>query len=222
MEVARAWVGTGTPAIPEELAQLLDSHELTRGFVCEEAYPEHVTRLDEFRGEHRSHDLLLVGSADGRKTVVGVEGKNDESFGPVVGTYHADKQSGDAPSKVPDRIDQLVATLFGSGLEPVAHLRYQLLTASVGTLIEAQQRGAEQAVLVVHVFRAPDSDPTKVATNAADYGAFVRSFDSTAASDDGVVAGPFTVPGSDIPLLIGKATTDLTARRSTHSLLGDA
>jgi hypothetical protein len=211
MEVARAWVGTGVPAMPSELTRLLDSNGLTRGFVCEEVYPEHVTRLDEFRGEHRNHDLVLVGSAAGRTTVIGVEGKNDENFGQLVGAYHADKAVGAAPSKVPERIERLVETLFGPGIKPAALLRYQLLTASVGTLIEAKARGAEQAVLVVHVFRSLSSKPASLAGNAEDYAAFVRAFDPAAAAEDGAMAGPFVVPGSELPLLIGKITTDLTA-----------
>jgi hypothetical protein len=212
MEVARAWVGGGEPAIPSGFAQLLDSHKLTQGFVCEEVYPEHVTRLDEFRGEHRNHDLLLVGFAAGRKTVIGVEGKNDESFGQLVGAYHAEKSAGGAPSKVPERIERLVETLFGHGPEPAALLRYQLLTASVGTLIEAEARCAERAVLVVHVFRSIGSKAANLAANASDYAAFVHAFDPAAATDDGLMSGPFAVPGSELrPLLIGKVTTDLTS-----------
>jgi hypothetical protein len=210
-ELARAWVGSGTPVVPAALTALLDSCELTRGFVCDEAFPEHVTRLDDFRGEHRNHDLLVIGSTGGGPTVIGVEGKNDEVFGDIVGEYHAVKSASDVRSNVPARIEQLVSALVADGMLTAAPLRYQLLTASMGTLIEASARGANQAVVVVHTFRSNDSKPDKLAQNAADYAAFVRAFDSSAVVVDGVVAGPYSVPGSDVQLLTGKIGTDVSA-----------
>jgi hypothetical protein len=40
-----------------------------------------VTRLDDFRGEHRNHDLVAVGEAAGGRTLLAIEAKADESFG---------------------------------------------------------------------------------------------------------------------------------------------
>jgi hypothetical protein len=92
-----------------------------------------VTRLDQFRGEHRNHDLLLVGSAGGERTVVGVEAKNDEDFGRRIGDYHALRSSGDVRSNVPARIELLVEGLFWTASGGGAALRYQLFTAAAGT-----------------------------------------------------------------------------------------
>jgi hypothetical protein len=66
-------------------------------------------------------------------------------------------------SNVPARIYALAKGVFGPGtliptdLRPdIGELRYQLLAAIAGTLIEARRRWAEQAVFVVHEFVSED------------------------------------------------------------------
>jgi hypothetical protein len=85
---------------------LLDGHELTRAFEPELAIPEHVTRLNDFGGEHRNHDLIVVGSAAGGQTLFAVEGKADESFGSTVGSYLAlcKRREEERPAKVKEAI----------------------------------------------------------------------------------------------------------------------
>lgn len=41
-ELAKAWIG---PIVPAELTRLMESHEVTRGFVFERAIPERETPL---------------------------------------------------------------------------------------------------------------------------------------------------------------------------------
>jgi Domain of unknown function (DUF6946) len=222
-ECASAWLRSGTPALPGELRELLESRPETSDFFPRVAVPECVTRIDEFAGEHRNHDLIAVGEARGGVTLLAVEAKADEPFGPTVEAQLA-AAAGRVGSNIPKRVHQLVQGLFGSahlsGDVPSAEigaLRYQLLTAAAGALMEAKVRGAEQAVLVVHEFTSrPEpatgyagTKPQLLAENAAAFDAFLSALG--AAVSPGPLRGPFAVPGngfipSDVPLYAGKAT----------------
>jgi hypothetical protein len=165
-EQAKAWLRTGRPAVPEEfwseLAPLADG--------ADELYvrPEHTTRLDRF-SRARQHDLFGCARRDGEtKLVIGVEAKACENFDGIV----ADRAAAEAPSKKRARCNLLSRALFGrevldersgeildSGL--AAH-GYQLWTAAVGTVIEAQRRGVDEVLLVIHQFRPRDPDQRRL------------------------------------------------------------
>src|SRR5689334_16496467 len=74
--------------------------------------PSSVTRLDEFGGEHRNHDVVAVGLANAGRTLVAVEAKAREQFGPLLCKHY---ESGRAKkgSNIPERIRRLVRALFG-------------------------------------------------------------------------------------------------------------
>ena len=127
-------------------------------------------------------------------------------------------------SRAPERLDRLTRAFFGTtpAEDPsLDTLRYQLLSALAGTLADAREFGAATAVLVVHEFVTPLTDPGKQATNAADLDAFLSRWGDVprAATRDGAwLAGPFTVPGNrhlpgDVPVYVGKLRTHV-ARRS--------
>lgn len=228
MESARAWLRPGEPAVPEELSALLESCEHTADFRPLYAIPELVTRLDEFGGEHRNHDLVVVGTARGGRTLLGIEAKADEEFGSMdVGPYLV-STGRKVGSNVPKRIRRLVGALFGpDALEgdqvagTYASLRYQLISALAGTLIEARRRFAEQAVLLVQFTSASDQRGGYVGTkqraldrNAEGWEAFVSALGAASARGQGRMVGPLRVPGSDLvpadlPFFLGKATVDL-------------
>ena len=46
-----------------------------------------MTELDDFRGEPRNNDMVLLGDAAGRRIVVGLEAKADEPFGDIIAEY---------------------------------------------------------------------------------------------------------------------------------------
>lgn len=180
-ELAKAWVAG--PGVPADVRDALDAvPELTGFKPTAPALAEHVTRLDGFRGEGRNHDLVVLGRAAGGPTVLGVEGKSREPFGPLVGK----KLEVPEPSNQAARAELLSQALFGRpAADPdISGLRYQLLTAAVGTLIEAQKHECTQAVLLVHeLLPAADVESPKVVDNQNDLDAFVRTL--------GGGAGPF-------------------------------
>jgi uncharacterized protein DUF6946 len=148
------------------------------------ALPEHQTRLDDLaRGDRgkRNHDMLAVlGDPDDPTAVLGIEAKAAEDFDGIV----ADKLATPAPTNLPERCDLLARALFGRpvryedgevGPELDRH-GYQLWTAAVGTVIEAQERGAPEAILLIHQF-APGSE----ALPAGDTRTWDRKLSSNAA-----------------------------------------
>lgn len=216
-ELAKAWFKTGVPRVPEDLEALFKSHPDTKDLVIEIGIPEMVTRLDNFRGGHRNHDLILVGHVRDIRTLVAVEAKADESFGKTIQERYREKVG--TRSKVPERINLLLGSIFGRPIdEELGQLRYQLLHGLGGALIEAKNQGAAQAVFVVHEFISDEVEQDKVDRNAADFERFVRTFPGWEETiiHAGTLIGPIQIPGpggefvpADIPFLIGKATTNL-------------
>lgn len=199
-ELARAWFpAPGEAHMPEELQTLLDSRPETRQARLAEGEPERVTVFDRCGGEGRNADLVFWGSAPGGRLVACVEAKADEPFGEVSGEY-VDQAAGRNPrSRVPERFELLCRGVLGLGPEcdDARGVRYQLLTAVAGTLVEAEQHSADVALFIVHEFLGR-TDPAKVAANAADLDRFVTllSRGSTEDVPPGTLVGPFSVPGN--------------------------
>jgi hypothetical protein len=215
-ELARAWCGSGSPAYPQDLAELLDAHPTTVGFSPELGIPELVTRLDDFRGEARNQDLVMIGTCDTRRVLLGIEAKADEPLGARLSEIRSDNLR----SKRQMRLDLLARAIVGRPVDSMlAHLRYQLLTGIAGTLIEAKRRQAAAAVFLIHVFHAPSLSPIREAQNAtavADLLA-VLGVAPAARTARGWLTDPFTVPGGlfvpgDLPIMLGTLTTAVTLR----------
>ncbi len=219
-ELARAWTGGGSPAVPAELSALLDSRVRTRGLVVDRAVPELRIRFDSHAGEPRNADLALVGRVGPSRIAVNVEAKADEPFGASIETTRkaARKRLAANPrSRGIQRLDDLVRALLparGHGQPGADTLRYQLLTAVAGTLAFAHQNAAETAVLVIHEFVTHRTVDSRHQANADDLAAFLHRLSGAAGVDPraGTLLGPFAVPGPPLfpraaSLLVGKIVT---------------
>jgi len=153
------------------------------------------------------------------RVLIAVEAKADEKFGQRIGKYWVEKREQRSapeglPSRAPERIEALLAFLAGPDAlpnrEPWTSIRYQLVTAAVGTLMEAETRKASLAVLAIHEFRTSETDSECLARNAADLDAFLVALRLLAAPplQPGKLYGPWHSRGCSIPLLIGKAAYD--------------
>lgn len=156
MALAQAWFSGPSPTCPPVLNQILLGRPETAGIELTEGWPEYVTPLPE-RGEGRNHDLLLLGHNAADRVVISIEAKVDEPFGAEIGYYWYHANQSQAPTRAPERMQALLAMVFGSvalpDAEPWSGLRYQLLTMIAGAAIEAARRRADTAVCVVHEFR---------------------------------------------------------------------
>jgi Domain of unknown function (DUF6946) len=194
-ELAQSWLRNGTPKPPAELDALLEARFRT-GVTVDEAMPERIIELDDFVGEHRNCDLVVLCNVDAKRMVINVEAKADEPFGDVIGEYLDRKtRSG---SNVPARIRQLSLALFGREPdEEIRNLRYQLLHAAAATLIEAGANEAQMGLLLVHEFRSASLNSEKLTQNAADWQNFVRAFPelATARTEENQILDPVVAPG---------------------------
>lgn len=105
---------------------------------------EYVTALPG-KGEGRNHDAIMYND----DIVVTIEAKADEPFGNTV-----EKEMKNASVNKLYRISALLKSIFDNGFNKYDNLRYQLLTASVGSILEAEKNGVKTAVLLVLVFES--------------------------------------------------------------------
>ena len=142
-ELAHSWVGAR--GIPDPVVAVLHQAEEFRGLELIEGFFEKETDLRS-RGRPSQTDVLaLIG--DGEVfAVLGVEGKVDEPFGPLVSEWLTD-----ASANKRARLSVLQETL---GLEDhnVSNLRYQLLHRTAAAIYEAQRYKVRRALMFVHSF----------------------------------------------------------------------
>ncbi len=228
-ELARAWCATGEAVPPRDFAEMLAQHPLLEGLELLEGWAEYKTDL---RGENRGprvHDLLVVGRCHVGLVLIGVEAKADEAFDrPLQERWDEVQRTLEKGGRTnwPDRLSRLAPALLGEPAESVtgvlnpaiADVPYQLLSALAGTLIEAEDREAAVAVLVVHVFSSSATRGDLLTRNRDAFASFVSRMTGIDPRDvvDGELYGPLSVPGgadtripSHIPVLIGELTTEI-------------
>lgn len=166
-ELARYMTAT-YPHVPQEIESTLSKFvDCNADF---EWAAEYVTEFQPFglgKGEGRNHDAFIFNS----DIVVGIEGKADESLGSQL--------IGDALENASDnkkqRINGMIRMLFGDVPENHKDIRYQLVTASVATLLEATKKNVKKAVLMVIAFKKNGCySEEKIAANNADIQRFLK------------------------------------------------
>lgn len=225
--LAEAWIGGSAES---ELKHLLDtdpSGELAN-FDPQVAIAEAQTPFDAFPGGRRNHDLLVEGIADGGRTIVGIESKADETFGPTLTEYRAvaeRRRKRGERTNAPARLEGLRRAFFGrdSDWSHLAPLRYQLFSAIAGTIAAARERSATQAVFLVHEFSTHATDPVLQRENAADLARFIQVlFDRCPSERTEWLLGPFDLPESDLfeapcPLWIGHSLTPIPSSSTSSA-----
>lgn len=102
------------------------------------------------RGEGRNHDAAMLNG----DVFVGIEGKVDESLGN--GFVATEYEKGGENKR--QRIVGLSNMIWGAPPEKYPDVRYQLLTASAATLLEAKKHNVKNALFLVMVLK---KEPTK-------------------------------------------------------------
>lgn len=168
------------------------------------AVAEAQTSFDSFAGGKRNHDLLVTASAAGGRVIVGIEGKADESFGETIRQFRERatrrQQSGNRTNALA-RLENLLATIGGSDSAPeqLGRLRYQLFSATAGTLAAARDAHSDAAVLVIHEFVTDRTDREKQAANMRDLNDYLVEILRLPAQGSGTwVVGATHVAGSDM------------------------
>ena len=142
-ELACSWVGA--KGIPNPVVAVLHQAEEFLGMELIEGFFEKETDLRS-RGRPSQTDLLaLIGDGEGF-AVLGIEGKVDEPFGPLVSEWLVD-----ASANKRARLSVLQETM-GLADHDVSNLRYQLLHRTAAAVYEAQRYKIRRAVMLVHSF----------------------------------------------------------------------
>lgn len=181
-ELTHSWVEA--KGIPGPVAAVLHQAEEFRGVELIEGFFEKETDL-RTPGRPSQTDLLALVGDDSDFAVLGVEGKVDEPFGPLVAEWLQD-----ASANKKARLSVLRETL-GLANRGVLHLRYQLLHRTAVTIYEARRYRVRRAVMVVHSFSeshrwfddfqefagavdAPVSNPNELSSNVTAEGVSLR------------------------------------------------
>ena len=153
-EIAVSWESArGTRrGLPNEVAQILDSHDDLEGAELLLGIPEHRVSLPG--GGHASQtDLWALLKQNGRLLSLAVEGKAGEPFDKTVGEWLADAKP---KSGKPDRLNFLRERLGIS--EDLASIRYQLLHRTASAILEAERFAAQLSILLVQSFGGPKDE----------------------------------------------------------------
>lgn len=207
-ELAKAWFRDGNLEVPAELEAFLKANPVTESVQIIEGVPELVTQLP-VRGEGRNHDLWLKGKKDGESVTICIEAKADEAFGEqTIAEYRAAalrrRERGET-TNVPERISALIEK-SGIPENTWSNIRYQLLTAMVGTLIQAAADDSSTAILLIHEFRTHLTSEENLKRNQRDLDEFARIvLGEPATVENGTLLGP--VDFGNIQFYIGKVTT---------------
>lgn len=150
MEFARYM--TSSKRLPKEILDYLNSINIKDDdYICS---PEHVTSFPSSfgKGGGRHHDGLLTS----RSAVVGIEAKVSESFDKSVDTWI---RSGSGEGSKENRTQRILESLSLLKNQQITSLddqaqkvMYQLISASVGTIIEAVNNKRDKAVVLVMEF----------------------------------------------------------------------
>lgn len=215
-ETARIWLES-QPDVPPEVRALLCSNPELSDIEFMRAEPEAILPFDRFSGPRNADLAIWAGNAQGPVAIT-VEAKADEKFDSIVGdalSAALERLIANPNSGGVARIIDLAKAIFGpvaKGQAPITALRYQLLTATAGTLAHALNMGAPRAVLVIHEFVTQATSRKLLDANAADLTAFVHRVSRGAVSEfqPGCLYGPFTLPGEPLfeeppAFFIGKA-----------------
>lgn len=146
--LANAWE-EASPGLPWEMQAAFVDTPFAE-FEPTLAIPEYEVDLPGGRRPSQN-DLFVLGRIGTDLAVIMVEGKVDESFGPLLGDWLVDAS--------PGKLERLAALQDVLGLkgELPASVRYQLLHRTASPVMEAKRLGAHYAAMVVHSFSTQDA-----------------------------------------------------------------
>lgn len=146
--VADSWFYANS--IPEPVRNVLDQANEYRGAILIDAWLERCVDLGD-GGRPTQTDLMAVLGIGARLSILAVEAKVDESFGPTVDKWLAEEGDGKL-----SRLEML-CELFGLSFGTVRSMRYQFLHRTASAILEARRYRATDAVMLVQSFCPKDS-----------------------------------------------------------------
>jgi hypothetical protein len=153
-ELSNAWMHS--EGLPPPVRTVIEQAPEWRSAMLLEGIFERETDLPG-TGRRSQTDLLAIVALKDGNAILGVEGKVDEPFGPLVNVWRAE-------AKDQNRLHRLIGLCetLGVDVNAVGGLRYQLFHRTCASIYEAKRFGYRHAVMLVHSFaetHPPSMDP---------------------------------------------------------------
>ena len=148
-ELATSWISADD--IPVSVRAVLETCPDYQDAKLIEGFFERETEL-RTPGRPSQTDLLALTWLKSGLGIIGVEGKAEESFGPIVSEWNV------TPGTA-RRLEHLCGVL-GFDVTVAATVRYQLIHRTAATLFEAERYRATNALMLVHSFSTRDASLT--------------------------------------------------------------
>lgn len=217
-ELAKAFFRKGYAEMPEELDQFLKEMCNETRYEVIEIIAEKKTKLDNYRGEGRNHDLCMLIRCNDELMTVCIEAKTDEGFSKLIKVKYnyVDKHPESNQVRRVEGLNESLIPLERQNSDELKSLRYQLFSATSGTLIEAKNQKSARAVFIVYELLFRGLNQNMLERNDEDLKRFLNymglNWETTNAygklSNESKVPGNSFVP-SNIPLQIGKVVKRL-------------
>lgn len=136
--LAHCW--EAADGLPREIAALFGSD--TELLI---AMPEHRVSLRD-AGRESQTDVFALIKSNNRTIAAAVEGKVDESFGPIIRDWYVD------PSPGKQKRLAFLCDLLGLKCPPPDDVHYQLFHRAASAVIEAERFKTDDAAMIVHSF----------------------------------------------------------------------
>lgn len=144
-ELARYFINNW-PSMPVEIDKILDNIGVTsKLFLCEPERETDFVSNGLGYGKSRQHDILLMGN----DIVIGLEAKATENLDKyVLEKFDSSKYNHHL------RYDGICNAIIGKSAAECDLIRYQLLSATMGTLLEAKKSNIKKAMVLIIVFES--------------------------------------------------------------------
>ncbi len=129
--------------------------------------PEHKVGFPPKGGRASQNDLYVIAKSQNELVSIAVEGKVNESLGPLISEWSVDMSPGKQ-----ERLEYLI-NILDLTHKDLTNIRYQLLHRTASALIEAERFCAKHAVMLVHSF-------SQIHKWFEDYAEFVKLFGQNA------------------------------------------
>ncbi|WP_417859240.1 DUF6946 family protein [Xanthomarina gelatinilytica] len=124
------------------------------------AIPEQITRLDEYNGGQRNHDLALYAENETEKIAICFEAKVNEDLDVILSKKW--EEGNKKNSNIHNRIKNIIHSLLkNSQIENYNELKYQLLTGLYGTIKFAEELNIKKCVFCIYQIQVDEKTKVK-------------------------------------------------------------
>lgn len=215
-EVANSWLPNNKPGVPKNLIKILTEH-FQDEITFEKGIVEKKTYFSDTSSGPRNHDLLATATLGGRKIVIGIEGKERESYDKVLSKKFDNVSSPN--SKLPDRIEHFCSGILGNSYSnQLKNLYYQFLSGIAGVAVEVNKQNADLGMFIVQQFKSNKTPIDDLKRNEESFIEFLKFMGKPDPQNTGIesnsgIWGPYKIPGSELvpstKMFIGKFYTNV-------------